>query len=87
MLLCSNCQTENQQDSKFCQSCGNSLIIQSNVTDIQSKEDIGTEPVNIESREERFRKAKIFALKALKNDGSEHKNSASNVVYMGEKIL
>ena len=87
MLLCSNCETENQQDSKFCQNCGNSLIIQSSLTEVQSKEDIGSQPISIASREERFRKAKIAALKAIKNVGKSTENSASNVVYLGEKIL
>lgn len=87
MIFCSGCGTENQDNSKFCQNCGCSLVIQSNVVKIE-KENTGDKKVlSFESREERFRKAKQAALKAIKEKETLTKDSNSNVVHIGEKIL
>jgi uncharacterized membrane protein YvbJ len=79
MLACSNCGTENQDNSKFCQNCGSSLEVQSNIVKTAKSK---FTPL---SREERFRKAKIAALKAIKDN--ESAAPKSQVVFVGEKIL
>ncbi|MDR2431449.1 MAG: zinc-ribbon domain-containing protein [Candidatus Margulisbacteria bacterium] len=83
MLICSNCGTENQDHSKFCQNCGSALEVQSNI--VKTAKPAGGRFTPL-SREERFRKAKIAALKAIKDNESSGHNSRS-VVFVGEKIL
>ena len=85
MLTCSNCNTENQTNSKFCQNCGCSLEVQSNIVKIEKTD--GAVKFSPLSREERFRKAKIAALKAIKDNEFSESASKSQVVYVGEKIL
>ena len=87
MLLCSNCGTENQKNSKFCQNCGSSLEVQSNIVKIGKNLDGEKKAMLLDSREERFRKAKLAALKAIKDQESEDSKSKSSVVFMGEKIF
>lgn len=87
MLLCSSCGTENQENSKFCQNCGSSLEIQSNIVKVGKTNKGEKKALLIENREERFRKAKLAALKAIKDIESEDSKTKSNVVFMGEKIL
>lgn len=85
MLICSNCGTDNQTDSKFCQNCGCALEVQSSIVRIEKAE--GPSKFSPLSREERFRKAKIAALKAIKDTESSERSKKSQVVYVGEKIL
>ena len=88
MILCSSCGTENQENSKFCQNCGSSLEIQTNIVRVHKtgSGESKSLPLNT-SREERFRKAKIAAIKAIKDQESEESKRQSQVVYIGEKIL
>jgi len=85
MLICSNCSTENQTNSKFCQNCGCSLEVQSNIVKIEKTD--GSLKFSPLSREERFRKAKLAALKAIKDSESSGSAAKSQVIYVGEKIL
>jgi predicted amidophosphoribosyltransferase len=84
MLICSNCHKENQEDSKFCQECGCSLEVQSNIVKIGKP--TGVSKFTPLSREERFRRAKIAALKALKN-AEAVESAPQGVVVIGKKIL
>ncbi|MDR1997032.1 MAG: zinc-ribbon domain-containing protein [Candidatus Margulisbacteria bacterium] len=86
MLICSDCGTENQVNSKFCQNCGCALEVQSNIVKIQ-KTGSGVSKFTPLSREERFRKAKLAALKAIKDNESAENTQKSRVVFVGEKIL
>ena len=85
MLTCSNCATENQKDSKFCQNCGCSLEVQSNIVRIGKP--AGTSKFTPLSREERFRRAKIAALKAVNDSESAESTQKNQVVFVGKKIL
>lgn len=85
MLTCSNCDTENQPNSKFCQNCGCSLEVQSNLVKIVKTD--GASKFMPLSREERFRKAKIAALKAIKENESAENSKKSQIIFVGEKIL
>ncbi len=87
MLLCSNCGTENQKNSKFCQNCGSSLEIQSNLVKIGKLDKGEKKTVILDSREERFRKAKLVALKAIKDQESAESKVKTNVVFVGEKVF
>lgn len=87
MIFCSGCGTENQDNSKFCQNCGSSLVIQSNVVKIEKDNTGERKALYFESREERFRKAKQAALKAIKEKEIVARDAGSTVVYIGEKIL
>ena len=87
MELCTSCGTENQKNSKFCQNCGSALEIQSSVIKITKKNDGESKATVLPaSREERFRKAKLAALKAIKDTESESTKQRSQVVFVGEKI-
>jgi uncharacterized membrane protein YvbJ len=86
MILCTSCGTENQEKSKFCQNCGSSLEVQSTLVQVK-KSGSGESKFSPTSREERFRKAKIIALKAIKDQESTESKQKSQVVYLGEKIL
>ena len=85
MLTCSNCGTENQADSKFCQNCGCSLEVQSNIVKVGKP--TGTSKFTPLSREERFRRAKIAALKAIRDNETADSSVQKNVVFVGKKIL
>ena len=85
MLICPSCNTENQPQSRFCQNCGCSLEVQSNVIKVSKAADGVSKFIPL-SREERFRKAKLVALKAIK-DNESTENSQKSVVFVGEKIL
>lgn len=87
MLLCSSCGTENQENSKFCQNCGSSLEVQSNIVKVDKLNKGEKKALLIDNREERFRKAKLAALKAIKDIETEESKVKNNVVFMGEKIL
>lgn len=87
MELCSNCGTENQKNSKFCQNCGSALEIQSSVVKVSKKNDGEAKAALLSSREERFRKAKLVALKAIKDMESDTTKQKSQVVFVGEKII
>jgi hypothetical protein len=84
MLICSNCHKENQEDSKFCQECGCALEVQSNIVKIGKP--AGVSKFTPLSREERFRRAKLAALKALKN-AETIESTPPGVVFVGKKIL
>ena len=85
MLTCSNCATENQVNSKFCQNCGCSLEVQSNIVRVGKPS--GTNKFTPLSREERFRRAKIAALKAVKDGEAADGAQKNQVVFVGKKIL
>lgn len=87
MELCNNCGTENQKNSKFCQNCGSALEIQSSVVKVSKKNDGESKATVLSSREERFRKAKLVALKAIKDMESDNTKQRSQVVFVGEKII
>ena len=85
MLICSSCGTENQANSKFCQNCGCSLEVQSNIVCIGKPN--GTSKFTPLSREERFRRAKIAALKVIKDGEAAESAQKGQVVFVGKKIL
>lgn len=87
MLLCSSCGTENQENSKFCQNCGCSLEIQSSVVQTKKVGSGNAKLMTLNSREERFRRAKIAALKAIKDQESVDSKEKNQFVYLGEKIF
>ncbi len=87
MELCSNCGTENQENSKFCQNCGSALEIQSSVVKVSKKNNGESKAAALSSREERFRKAKLVALKAIKDMESDTTKQKSQIVFVGEKII
>lgn len=86
-MLCSSCGTENQENSKFCQNCGNSLEVQSSIFKVDKLGKGEKKAMGFDSREERFRKAKLAALKAIKDLENEESKTKNNVVFMGEKIF
>ena len=86
MLTCPNCSTENQTHSRFCQNCGCALEVQSNVLKARKTLEAVSKFTPL-SREERFRKAKIVALKAIKDSESTESSKKSQVVFVGEKLL
>ena len=87
MEICTSCSTENQENSKFCQNCGSALEIQSSVVKVSKKNDGESKATVLVSREERFRKAKLVALKAIKDLESDATKQKSQVVFVGEKII